>query len=40
MDVRLLTLDPDSKFIDWIPTINLSPLDCSHLNHYTRVPVF
>lgn len=40
MEVRILTLDPDFKFIDWIPTINLNPLECTHPNHHTRVPVY
>ena len=38
--MRLLTVDPDSKFIDWIPLINLNPLECGHSNHYTRIPIF
>jgi len=27
LDIRLLTLDPDEKFLDWIPTVDLRPLE-------------
>lgn len=40
MDVRLFTVDPDEKFIDWVPTINLQALDSDNANHFSRLPIF
>jgi hypothetical protein len=40
MDVRLFTLDPDEAFIDWVPTINLQPLECMNPLQFTRMPIY
>ena len=32
MDVRLFTVDPDEKFIDWVPTLNLLALESESPN--------
>ena len=40
LDIRLLTLDPDEKFLDWIPTVDLRPLEVLNNLQFTRMPIY